>query len=213
MRQQTKVLVVGGGAAVIVAGAIVASLTLGSSLTTGAGTPSGPSSAPTNSASPADPPPTPSPTEGAAGDAAAPPVAVADPYYGDVVVASSAGDPAAFASGLTVELVSVTSTTVTGSGIGSASGPAIDVIVRVSNSSAATVGLAPVVNAYAGRERVPLTPDHESPLAASIAGSAQSEGSYTFALDDAGSSGADSTIWITVSTAADSGLVLFEYTR
>ena len=213
MRQQTKVLVIAGGAAVVVAGGLVASLTLGGSLTSGAGAPGGPSATATHSASPADPPPTPSPTEGAAGDAATPPAAVADPYYGDVVIAPSAGGTAAFASGLTVELISVTSTTVTGSGIGSTSGPAIEVTVRVTNGSAATVGLTPVVNAYIGKDRVPLTPDHDSPVADSIAGSGQSQGSYTFAVDDAGAGDAEATIWITVSTAPDSGLVLFEYTR
>ena len=151
--------------------------------------------APGSTADPADP-----------GDPAGP--ATIDPYYGDAVVEASSDGSADLATGLKVELVSVTATSITGSGIGSTSGPAIEVTVRVTNGTGAAASLAPVVNAYSGDERTPLTPDHDTPIASSIAASGESVGSYTFAVDDS-----SSTIWITVSTAPDSGLVLFEHNR
>ena len=195
------------GAAVI---AIVAGVGVGLS---GASTPVDTSSSPTTpkprASSSSEPTEAATPTASAtpeAGDAPAAPVV--DPYYGDVVVSATDDDSAKLAAGVKVDLVSVAETSITGSGVGSTSGPGIEVTVRVTNTSAATITIAPVVNAYVGDERTPLTPDHDTPIASSIAASGQSVGSYTFAVDDS-----SATIWITVSTAPDSGLVLFEYSR
>jgi len=149
----------------------------------------------------------PTPSASASGDGPATPPAV-DPAYGEPVVAATDDGSAAFASGLSVELVSVTDTTITGSGIGSTSGPAIEVTIRVTNTSSSTLSLTPVVNAYSGDDRVPLTPDESTALASSIAAGEYSDGRYTFALDDA-----TATIWITVSTAPDSGLVVLQHNR
>ena len=148
-----------------------------------------------------------SPSSSPSSDSPAPEATV-DPYYGDVVVAASTAEAASFPQGLTVELLAVTATTASSSGVGSTGGAAVDVSLRVTNTSSSAVALSPVVNAYAGDDRVPLTPDHESPIGASIASAAQSTGSYTFAIDDT-----STVIWITVSTGPDSGLVVFEYRR
>jgi len=137
-----------------------------------------------------------------------PPQATIDPYYGDVVVLTASSEPASFASGLTVELISVSETTASASGVGATGGAAVEVTLLVTNTSGATVSLSPVVNAFAGDERTPLTPDHATALSESLASAAQSTGSYTFAVDDD-----SSTIWVTVSTSPESGLVVFEHRR
>lgn len=205
MNRTTRIAVAAGGAvalmAVVLISANVAGASTGSAPGAGAtARPSPPSSSPSSS-----PIPSALPTE--PGEKPQDPAAV-DPYYGDVVVANTTDDPAEFASGLTVELVSVTDTSAAATGIGSTGGPAVEVTLLVTNTSGASITLSPAVNAYAGSDRVPLTPDHETPIADTIASSAQSTGSYTFAVDDETSS-----IWITVSTGPDSGLVVFEYRR
>lgn len=207
MKRQTRTLLIAGGAGIALT-ALVVSISLGASLSTSSRPDAATTSLPTPSSSAT---PAPEPSSTAAADPAEPTTPAAptiDPYYGDVVVAPSVDGSAEMATGLSVGLISVTKTSITGSGVGSTSGPAITVSIRVTNSTAGTITLTPVVNAYEGQDRTPLTPDHETPLPASLAAGAQGEGSYVFAADDT-----KSTIWITVSTAPDSGLVLFEHTR
>jgi len=137
------------------------------------------------------------------------PTTALDPYFGDVVVDAASDGSAALGPALRFELVSVESTTITGSGIGSTTGPGIIVTVRATNTSTAAVDIAAAVNAYAGDDRVPLSPETgEEGLPSSIAASANADGSYVFAV---GSIDADEVIWITVGTGPDSGLVVFEH--
>lgn len=199
---RTRWIIGGAAAAVILASSVGVGMTLSRTTTDAAPAPT--QTAPAVGSTPtsfATPPP---------GVTSTPPAAppTIDPAYGDVVVESAADGSATTSTGLAVELVSVTETAIDGSGIGSTSGPAIEVSVRVTNSAGASVTLATTVNAYAGAQRTPLTPDHETPVASALAAGEASVGSYTFAVDDA----ADS-IWITVSTSADSGLVVFEHDR
>lgn len=163
-----------------------------------------PTSSPSASSNPSS---APSPSSTAENPPA--PTTTLDPYFGDVVVDTAADGSAALSPALRVELVSVTQTTITGSGIGSTTGPGIVVTVRAINGSASAVEIAPVVNAYVGEDRAPLPPESgEEGLPSTVAASSNAEGSYVFA---AGSLEAGDVIWITVGTGPDSGLVVFEY--
>lgn len=141
-------------------------------------------------------------------DGTNPPVSTTiDPAFGDVVIAATRDDSAQFDSGLTLELLSVTETTATGQGIGGTSGEAVTVELRMTNTSTTARDIAPVVNAYLGEERVPLSPAGEEDGFAATMGPGESAiAHYTFATDDA-----DGTLWVTVSIGAESGLVVFEY--
>lgn len=170
---------------------------------------SAPGGIPHPSSSPASSSPSSAPSPSSPEENPPAPTATLDPHFGDVVVDTAADGSAELGQGMRVELVSVTETTITGTGIGSTTGPGIVVTVRATNGSAASVEISPVVNAYFGDDRVPLSPESgEEGLPSSVAASSNAEGSYVFS---AGSVNDGDVIWITVGTGPDSGLVVFEY--
>jgi hypothetical protein len=134
-----------------------------------------------------------------------------DPYYGDVVVATPTGsEPGRFENGLVVELVSVRRETVTGSGVGSTSGEAIVVELRLTNTGAASASVAGTVTAYAGDERTPLTPvdagASDQPFESSLGATESDIGTFWFMLDPA-----DAPLRFAISVDSESGLVVLEY--
>lgn len=141
---------------------------------------------------------------------AAPPVVEGefDESLGDDVAGTATGEePATFADGLEVRIASVTPTTVEATGVGQTSGDAIVVELSATNASSKSVDLGAVtVNAYVGDARVPLEPTEAKQFRGSLAASMSASARYGFRVpDDAG------TIWVTVSTSADSGVVVLEY--
>jgi hypothetical protein len=141
---------------------------------------------------------------------AAPPVVEGefDESLGDDVAGTATGEEsAAFSDGLGVRISSVEPTTVEGAGVGQTSGDAIVVDLAATNSSAKAIDLGAVtVNAYAGEARVPLEPTDSTAFRGSLAAAQSASASYGFRVpDDAG------TIWVTVSTGPDSGVVVLEY--
>ena len=203
MNRRVLIAAGGGVAAIAIVGAIVG-VNLANAQTASA---PGATPRPSASASPSGQSPSASPA--ATDDADAPPPTAVDPSFGDVLVETSTDGSADFGTGLSIELVSVEPTTITGAGIGSTSGPGIIVTLRAANSTAEAMAISPVVNAYEGDERVPLSPEpDDAGLPMSVGPTADAVGSYVFAVD---SSGAGATIWITVGTGADSGLVVFEH--
>ena len=137
--------------------------------------------------------------------------AVVDPSFGEPVIA--VGDvqtPAAFSDGLSVSIVSLTATTVTGEGIGSVSGPAATVRLSITNTGSSAASLdAVTVNGFAGADRRPLVPaatEGSSPFAGPLAAGATVTADYGFAVD-----GDEASYLVTVGTGAASGLVVLEY--
>ena len=141
---------------------------------------------------------------------AAPPVVEGefDESLGDDIASTATGEePAAFGDGLEVRIGSVQTTTVEGSGVGQTSGDAIVIELRASNTSAKAISLGSVtVNAFEGEARTPLEPTVAKQFRGTLAASKSARASYGFRVpDDVG------TIWVTVSTGADSGVVVLEY--
>ena len=157
--------------------------------------------------------PVPSPTPSStplAQPTAAPPVVEGefDESLGEDVESTATGEePAAFGDGLEVRIGSVQTTTVEGSGVGQTSGDAIVIELRASNTSAKAISLGSVtVNAFEGEARTPLEPTVAKQFRGTLAASKSARASYGFRVpDDVG------TIWVTVSTGADSGVVVLEY--
>ena len=132
-----------------------------------------------------------------------------DEDFGDTVVDVGDDGEAEFDSGLEVKLVTVKKTEVTGTGIGAANGPAYDIVIEVDNDSGKKIDLsAVVVNVYTGKDRTPATPADAKgakPLAGSVAAGATVRGRYFF-----GVTAYDGVVRVTLSTSADSGLVVLE---
>lgn len=201
MRRARAIAFSSGAAGVVLVASLVAASLGASPTATRQGQPPGGGGSSGPSASP-------EPSPSAIVDEQSPPAtATIDPYYGDVVAVAPVGSTATLGASLTLDLVAVSSITVTGSGIGSMSGPGVTVEVRITNTGSSRVDVAAVVNAYVGDDRVPLSPAGEDEaVASSLSAGAQSVGRYTFATG-----GADGTLWITVSTGPDSGLAVFQH--
>ena len=133
-----------------------------------------------------------------------------DEDFGDTVVDVGDDGEAEFDSGLEVKLVTVKRTEVTGTGIGAANGPAYDIVIELDNDSDKKVDLsAVVVNVYTGKERTPATPADAkgaAPLSGSLAAGATVRGRYFFGVTAYGD-----VVRVTLSTSADSGLVVLEH--
>jgi hypothetical protein len=133
-----------------------------------------------------------------------------DEGFGDTVVDVGDEGAAEFENGLEARFVSVQKTEVSGSGIGAANGPAYDVIMEFENTSSKTIDLGSVVvNAYTGDERTPATPaegEDAQPFAGTLAAGKIVRGHYYF-----GVAATDEVLRVTLSTSADSGLVVLEY--
>lgn len=133
-----------------------------------------------------------------------------DEDFGDTVVDVGDDGEAEFDSGLEAELVSVKKTEVSGSGVGAANGPAYDVVIELTNDSSSKIDLsAVVVNAYSGDDRTPATPaeaDGSKPFTGSLAAGKSVRGHYFF-----GVAATEGVLRVTLSTSADSGLVVLEY--
>ena len=132
-----------------------------------------------------------------------------DEFYGDTVTDSAEGEEAAeFENGLGVRLVEVEQVTLDGEGIGSTSGPGVEVTIELTNKTGKKASLgAVVVNAYTGKERTPATPvEGATGFEGSIAKGAKKLGTYSFGVPKAGA-----TLYLAVSTSADSGVVVLEY--
>jgi len=131
-----------------------------------------------------------------------------DEFYGEPVTDSAEGeDGAEFESGLGVRILSVKKVELEGDGIGSVSGPGVEVTIELSNDTGKKASLgAVVVNAYTGDERTPATPvETTDGFDGSIAKGATKLGTYTFGAP------ANETLFVTVSTSADSGVVVLEH--
>jgi len=129
-------------------------------------------------------------------------------FYGDTVIDSADGDAKAeFASGLSVRIVDVTPVELKGEGIGATSGPGFEVTIELLNNTGKKASLGSVVvNAYTGDERTPATPvENADGFEGSIAKGAKDRGTYTFGTSS------NETLFIAVSTAADSGVVVLEH--
>jgi hypothetical protein len=133
-----------------------------------------------------------------------------DDDFGDTVVDVGDDGEAEFESGLEAELVTVKKTEVSGSGVGAANGPAYDIVIELTNDSSKKIDLsAVVVNAYTGDDRTPGTPaeaDGSKPFAGSLAAGKSVRGHYFF-----GVAATEGVLRVTLSTSADSGLVVLEY--
>ena len=133
-----------------------------------------------------------------------------DEDFGDTVVDVGDDGEAEFDSGLEVKLVTVKRTEVTGTGIGAANGPAYDIVIELDNDSDKKIDLsAVVVNVYTGKERTPATPADAkgaAPLSGSVTAGATVRGRYFFGVTAYGD-----VVRVTLSTSADSGLVVLEH--
>jgi len=133
-----------------------------------------------------------------------------DEDFGDTVVDVGDDGEAEFDSGLEVKLVTVKRTEVTGTGIGAANGPAYDIVIELDNDSDKKIDLsAVVVNVYTGKEPTPATPADAkgaAPLSGSVAAGATVRGRYFFGVTAYGD-----VVRVTLSTSADSGLVVLEH--
>jgi len=131
-----------------------------------------------------------------------------DAFYGDTVTDSAEGDDEAeFASGLGVRIVDVKKVELKGEGIGATSGPGVEVTIELRNDTGKKASLAAVVvNAYSGDKRTPATPvETTDGFDGSLAKGATKRGTYTFGTPK------DAALFIAVSTAADSGVVVLEH--
>ena len=131
-----------------------------------------------------------------------------DAFYGDTVTDSAEGDDEAeFSSGLGVRIVDVKKVELKGEGIGATSGPGVEVTIELRNNTGKKASLAAVVvNAYSGKERTPATPvETTDGFDGSLAKGATKRGTYTFGTPK------DAALFIAVSTAADSGVVVLEH--
>lgn len=133
-----------------------------------------------------------------------------DEGFGDTVVDVGDDGEAEFENGLEARFISVKETEVSGSGIGAANGPAYDVVIELENDSSKAIDLGSVVvNAYTGDERTPATPaegEGAKPFAGTLAAGATVRGHYFFGVTATGD-----LLRVTLSTSADSGLVVLEY--
>jgi hypothetical protein len=170
----------------------------------------GPSSSATKS-----PSATPTPTETPGTETSTPsdgpaPSPTFDPKFGEDVIDEADAGVADFGNGITAQLVSVTDTTVSGTGIGETSGNGAKVVLTITNSSGQQISLDTVtVNAYIGADESPASPVSSDPSAdpfdGPLATGQSSTGTYLF---NVGSSDSSSLV-VTVSLGADSALVVF----
>jgi len=184
--------------AVVVVAAIVFSLANRGTSTAGPGTPTGtpvPTSVATSTPEPSETPP--ELEEGF------------DDAFGDTVVDVGDDGEAEFENGLEAKFVTVKQTEVSGSGVGAANGDGYDIVIELENDSSKAVDLSSVVvNAYTGTERTPATPAEgkgAKPFSGTLAPGATVRGHYFFGVAATGV-----VLRVTLSTSADSGLVVLE---
>jgi hypothetical protein len=201
--RRKAIIIVSAVAGVVLLGVIGVSVALANGpvvLTANAGpseTP-GASSSPSASLDPsADPGSTPSPQ----------PSASFDEQFGEEVIDNPGSGGTDFGNGVSAELVTLSDTTVTGTGVGETSGPAAKVVLRLVNASGADVSIDTVtVNAYAadGTPLPPVTSDSAADwFEGTLAGGGTADGTYLF------SASSSSAVVVTVSLGADSPLVVF----
>ena len=135
------------------------------------------------------------------------PSASFDAQFGEEVIDNPGSGATDAGTGVTTELVSLSDTTVTGTGVGETSGPAAKVVLRLVNTTGADVAIDTVtVNAYAA-DGTPLSPVSSDSAAdwfeGTLASGGTADGTYLF------SASSSSSVVVTVSLGADSPLVVF----
>jgi len=192
------VIALAAAVVVVVLAAIVFSLANRGTSTAGPGTPTGTSTPTSVASSTPDPSQTPEEPEEGFDDA-----------FGDTVVDVGDDGEAEFENGLEARFVTVKETEVSGSGVGAANGDGYDIVIELENDSSKAIDLsAVVVNAYTGKERTPATPadgEGAQPFTGKLAPGATVRGHYYF-----GVAATDVVLRVTLSTSADSGLVVLE---
>lgn len=134
-----------------------------------------------------------------------------DPDFGQPVIDTVPHNGTAnFGDGVTAQIVELSNITVEATGAGEVSGPAIRVVVRLSNTSAAAVSVASVsVNGFYGEARQPASPLLSAPdqiaFSGTLAAGASAEGAFVFSVPEADRA----NFFVTVSKDASSPLVLF----
>jgi len=120
------------------------------------------------------------------------------------------GDPADTTIGVTVTIPTITAVDGEGRGAGEVSGPAVQFVVSIANTTAADVSLAGVVvNVYYGDDQSPageLTGGASSPLPGTVGASATVTGTYVFSVPQ----DQRSNVRITVDYQAGTPVVVFQ---
>jgi hypothetical protein len=201
--RRKSIIIVSAVAGAVLLGVVGVSLALANAplvLTANADPSASPSSAVSPSASPdSSVAPSSTPTPG--------PSASFDAQFGEDVIDNPGAGATDAGTGVTTELVALSDTTVTGTGIGETSGPAAKVVLRLVNTTGAEVSIDTVtVNAYAA-DGTPLSPVSSDSAAdwfeGTLASGGTTDGTYLF------SANSSSSVVVTVSLGADSPLVVF----
>lgn len=222
-----------GARALIVSVAVVAAIGIGAlAWASTAGAPAGPAQHPaagasSSSTAPSSPQPHSTPTHAAAtspaptadGPTPSPeppradatsPAAAPDPRFG-VPVATSVpvSEPATLSGGITAHIDSITPITAKATRAGEISGPALSIVVTLTNTTSSPVSLNQVsVGAYYGKDATPagsITGEKDTSLHGALAPGASASGTYVFTVPKE----QQSTVTLTVTDAAGAPIAVF----